>query len=218
MCLQHSDPDEEKIIDLKTLKNKKLCKSWFTCGLWEHKDVTQFLSVQIEITHDTCPVLYCFCWPRTVLVLGRSRRLLLRRQDTLKSGLEEDTSGLETSPASPPGQCHFAGSFWMHFLHASLSATITQFAPRSAIVWCEFCVDPSLAWTITLHSLLGPFQSNLSRKFSKSDFVERNSISTLYDNDFWLLLYRIASIAFLFNWTSISKLRAVEMLRFSIQR
>ena len=125
---------------------------------------------------------------------------------------------LDTSPASPPGQCHFAGSFWMHFLHASLSATITQFAPRSAIVWCEFCVDPSLAWTITLHSLLGPFQSNLSRKFSKSDFVERNSISTLYDNDFWLLLYRIASIAFLFNWTSISKLRAVEMLRFSIQR
>ena len=56
MCLQHSDPDEEKIIDLKTLKNKKLCKSWFTCGLWEHKDVTQFLSVQIEITHDTVTV------------------------------------------------------------------------------------------------------------------------------------------------------------------
>ena len=90
---------------------------------------------------------------------------------------------LDTSPASPPGQCHFAGSFWMHF-------------------------------DVNFESF--PFHYENSPGLT--DFVERNSISTLYDNDFWLLLYRIASIAFLFNWTSISKLRAVEMLRFSIQR
>ena len=39
-------------------------------------------------------------WPRTVF--GHSRRLLLRRQDTLKSGLEEDTSGHFSSFSTRP--------------------------------------------------------------------------------------------------------------------
>ena len=47
--------------------------------------------LEVKLYSATSRALTTHHWPRTVL--GHSRRLLLRRQDTLKSGLEEDTSG-----------------------------------------------------------------------------------------------------------------------------
>ena len=99
--------------------------------------------------------------------------------------------------------------------------------PLSFAVRCEFFVDPSSAWTNFLHFqfLLSPFQ--IMTKILQVNFVERNSnkirsISvftpmSLIDNDFCLLLCRIAAIDFLFNWTSISKMRVVEAWGFQRQ-
>ena len=96
----------------------------------------------------------------------------------------------------------------MHFLPASLSATITRSSPPQSFD-VNFESTPSLAWTNSLHSLVF---SNSLWKFTRSDWLCRTQFH-LHSLSQWFLT--LAPLIFFLIEHQSPKW---EQLRFSIQR
>ena len=96
----------------------------------------------------------------------------------------------------------------MHFLPASLSATITRSSPPQSFD-VNFESTPSLAWTNSLHSLVF---SNSLWKFTRSDWLCRTQFH-LHSLSQWFLT--LAPLNFFLIEHQSPKW---EQLRFSIQR